>query len=47
MAQVQICDCTKKEEVLLKKFALLYVCIQPPAILKHPNVAMNNLLGSH
>jgi hypothetical protein len=46
-AQVQICECTSKGEVLMKKFALLYVSIQPLAILKHTSVAMNNLLGSH
>ena len=46
MAQVQICDYTSKGEVLLKKFALLYVCRQPPSILKHSSVAMSNLFES-
>ena len=42
------CDCEKcKGKVLLKKIAFLYVCTQPPSILKHPSVAVTNLLGSH
>ena len=48
MAQVQICDCAKcKGEVLLKKIAFWNVCTQPSSILKHPSVAVTNLLGSH
>ena len=34
-------------EVLLNKIALSYVWIHPPSILKHPSVAVTNMLGSH
>ena len=48
MAQVQIYNRAKyKGEVLLKKIAFWYVCTQPSSILKHPSVAVTNLLGSH